>query len=88
MRIARAQLGFAAQAGCADDGTFGHFFQTRVLVGHKRVKRIGAFADGRKRETFRQIHRYVFNRMHGQVGPAVIQSLFQLFDKQAFATDF
>ena len=88
MRIARTQLGFAAQAGCTDDGAFGHFFQTRVLVGHKCVKRIGAFADGRKRKTFRQIHRYIFNRMHGQVSPTVIQSLFQLLDKQAFTADF
>ena len=26
--------------------------------------------------------------MHGQVGSAVMQSLFQLFDKQAFTADF
>jgi len=52
VRIAGAQLGFAAQAGGADNRAFGHFFQTRILVGYERVKRIGALADGGKGEAF------------------------------------
>jgi len=58
------------------------------LVGYERVKRIGALADGGKGEAFGQIHRHVFNRMHSQIGATVLQGLFQLFDKQAFAADF
>ena len=82
------QLCFAAQAGCADDCACGHFFQTRILIGYERVKRAGAFADCRQCEPFRQFHRHVFDGVDGQIGTAVLQCLFEFFDKQAFAADF
>ena len=65
MREAGAQLRFAAQAGCADDCAVRQVFQPRVLVGNECVKRVGAFANRRQRKALRQIHRHVFNRMHG-----------------------
>ena len=88
MRETRAQLGFAAQAGCADHRAFGQFFQPFVAVGHQRVKRVGALAHRHQNKAFRQIHRHIFKRMHCQIGAVFLQCGFQLFDKQAFAADF
>jgi len=50
--------------------------------------RIFAFADRGKHETFRQIHRHIFQRMHGEVGASVFQRGFQLFHEQALSADF
>lgn len=85
---AGAQLGFAAQAGGADNGAVGQVFQPLVVVGHEGVEGAFALADGGQGKAFGQGHGHVFDGVHGEVGAAVGQGLFELFHKQAFAADF
>ena len=58
-----------------------------MLVRNERIVRVFAFADGGQHETFRQIHRHVFQRMHGEVGAPVFQRGFQLLHEQTLAAD-
>ncbi len=88
MRVARAQLGFAAQAGGADHAAGRQIGQAFVLVRDEGVARVLALADHRQLESRRQFHRHVLHRMHGQIGLSRLQRHLELLDKQALAADF
>ena len=78
----------AAQAGGADDSTLGQFGQVRVVIGNQGITRVFALHHAGQDKTFGQRHRHVLERVHGQVGTALLNGHLQLFDEQAFAADF
>ncbi|MGF6740317.1 hypothetical protein OKW47_004063 [Paraburkholderia atlantica] len=86
MRIAHAQHRLAPQTRGADHGTGRQRGERVVLIGHERVARVLALHDGGQRETGGQLHRHVFQRMHREVGAAIGERGFELFDEEPLAT--
>lgn len=87
VRITHAQHGLAAQAGGADHGAGRQCGERVVLVGDQRVARIFALHDGGQRKAFGQLHRHVFERVHGEVRAAVGESGFQFLHEEALTTN-
>lgn len=87
VRVARAQHRLAAQARRADHGAGRQRVERRVVVRHERIARVLALHDRGKREAFRQRHRHVLQRMHGEIGSAVGQRGLQFLHEQALAAD-
>ena len=55
------------------------------MIGNEGIARVFAGQDASQRKAFRQIHRYVFQRMHGDVGAAFTEGHFQFLDEQPLA---
>ena len=81
-----AQQHQAAQAGGAHHGTGRQVGQARAVGRHPGIARVFAVHHAGQRKPGGQLHRHIFERMHGQVGPAFFQCGFQLLDEQALAT--
>ena len=84
LRMARADLRLAAQAGRAD-GARRQLGQRGVGVGDEGVARVGALEHGAQLERGLQIDRHVLQGVHGQIGAAVEQGGFEFLDEQALA---
>jgi hypothetical protein len=52
------------------------------------VARVFALQHGGQRKAFRQLHRHILERMHGQVGAAFGHRHFQFLHEQALAAHF
>ena len=87
MRMALAQLRFAAQARRADHGVLRQVGERRVAIGHERIARVLARGDRGERESRRHLHRHVLQRMHGEVGAALVHRDLEFLDEQALAAD-
>ncbi len=65
----------------------GQRVETRAGTSHDHVAGVHALGktlDGKRR---RELRRYVLRRVHGEVGAAVEQRLFDLLDEQTLAAD-
>ena len=58
------------------------------MVRHERVGRVLALANHRKTKTLGEGHRYIFHRMHRNVGVAIEQRALELFHEQTLAPYF
>src|SRR5258706_6402235 len=87
MRMAVAQLRLAPQTRRADERTRRQFRETRALFGHQRLTWVLARSDGRQHESRRHFHRHVLQRMHGEIGPALVHRDFEFLDEKPFAAD-
>src|SRR5690606_18252317 len=81
-------LTLAAQAGSAHHRALRQLFNGFIAVGDKGILRVFTRTDYPQFQPFRELHRYVFHGMHGDVGAAIQHGGFQLFYEQAFAADF
>ena len=81
----RAQQGDAAQAGSADHGALRQIGQAGIPVGDKGITRVFALHHAGEHKTLGQVHRHVFQGVHGQIGAAFLDRHFQFLDKQALA---
>ena len=88
VRAQRTQQHHTAQAGGANHRTVGQRGEVGIAHRHQRVTRVFAQHDAGEAKALGQFHRHVFERVHGEVGPAFVERGFELLDKQAFAADF
>ena len=58
------------------------------MVRNPGVARVFALHDAGQRKACGQLHGYILERMHGQVGAAFFECGFQLFDEQTFSAHF
>ena len=79
------QQHLAAQARCAHHGTQRQRVQVLVAGGDKGIARVFALHHAGQGKALGQLHGYVLERMHGNVGAPFFQCYFQLFHKQALA---
>ena len=87
VRPQRDQLHDPPQARCADSGAQWQFVERAEVVGDKSIARVFTFEHRRQLETFGQVHRHVFERVHRQLSAALFKRRFELLDKQPLATD-
>ena len=57
------------------------------MVGDKGIAGLFTFHHRGHKQAFGEFHRYILDRMRGDVGAAFQHALFQFFDEQALATD-
>lgn len=56
-----------------------------MAIGDEGIARIGAIEDGAQLERRLQIDRHVLQTMHGQIGAAVEQGVFEFLDEEPLA---
>ena len=88
IRAQSAQQCHTAQTGGAHDSALWQVGEIRIAGRHPGVSRVLALHHTGQGKPGWQLHRHVFERMHRQIGATLFQRSFQLFDKQAFTTDF
>ena len=88
IRPQRLQQHQTAQARRADDSALRQIRQRGKLIRHQRVARVFALQHAGQRKAVGQVHRHVFERMHGDVGASFCQRNFEFLDEQPFAADF
>ncbi|OIQ71739.1 hypothetical protein GALL_466420 [mine drainage metagenome] len=84
----RADLHFTAQARGADHGSGRQLAPVRRARRHPGVARVLALHDQRQGEALGQVHRHVLQRVHREVGAAVLERLLEFLDEQPLAADF
>ena len=82
------ELGLPPQAGGAHARTLRQTVKPGVTAGHERVARVFARQKAGEHQAVGLLGGNVFHGMHREVGAAVQQGLFQLFDEQALAAHF
>ena len=82
-----AQLRRTPQTGGAHRAADRHIVQAGVLGRYPGIARVFTFQHAGQPETVRQLHGHVFERMHGDVGPPILQGIFDFLDEQALAAD-
>ncbi|OIQ74534.1 hypothetical protein GALL_438120 [mine drainage metagenome] len=87
LRKTRPDLRLPPQAGRAHHRARGHVGQAGMAAAHPGVARILAFHHGSERKPRRQIHRHILQRMHRQIGEALLHCHFEFLDEQPLAAD-
>src|SRR6266446_5847458 len=87
LRMALAQLRLAPQAGSSNDASRRQRFEARAQVRYKAVARVLSRGDRRQAKALGQTHRYVLRRVHGKIGPPVLERGLEFLDEKALAAD-
>ena len=87
VRTQRAQLHDAPQARGADARAVRQFVERRVARRHEGIARVFALEHRGELEAFGQLHRHVFQRMHGELRAPFFERGLELLDEQALAAD-
>ena len=85
---ARQQLGLTAQAGGAYDAAGWQRREALETVGYEGIACVFTLADAEQTEASREVHRYVFHGVYGDVGRVFQERGLQLLDEQTLAADF
>ena len=59
-----------------------------IVVRDESVARVFPLADGDQPQSFRELYRYVFHRMHGDIGAIFQQRQLKFFNEQPFTAHF